>query len=339
MNSKVQERLGRLASHLNAPDQILNSHLPNVAQCDKDSINTEPTWSTSTSTTNHGCYNYEPGRLLLNQVAIITGAGSGIGRAAAILFAHHGAYVCVSDLDAAAAEATADFIRNSAGDRCITVVGDVTAEDFPQRCVDATVKAFGGALHILVCNAGFTWDGVVHKMKPKQWDMMLNVHCTAPFRLIQAAAPFMRDAAKTEIAAKGRAHPRSILTVSSVSGVHGNSGQSNYATAKAGIVGLTKTVAKEWGAFNIRANSLVYGHINTRLVQDKEKGASISVDGEKITLGIPQADATAGLMQQMSALGRVGTAEEAAGAMLLLACPYASYITGQAIEVTGGGWM
>jgi len=338
MNLKAQGRLGRLAGHLSAPDHMSSSN-SKAPQCDKNTLNTEQTSSTSTSSSNQGCYNYEPGRLLLNQVAIITGAGSGIGRAAAFLFAHHGAYVCVSDLDAAAAESTADFIRNSAGDRCITVVGDVTAEDFPKRCVDATVKAFGGALHILVLNAGFTWDGVVHKMKPKQWDMMLNVHCTAPFRLIQAAAPYMRGAAKDEIHRSGYAHPRSILTVSSVSGVHGNAGQSNYATAKAGIVGLTKAIAKEWGSFNIRANSLVYGHINTRLVQDKEKGASISVDGEKITLGIPQADATAGLMQQLSALGRVGTAEEAAGAMLLLACPYASYITGQAIEVTGGGWM
>jgi 3-oxoacyl-[acyl-carrier protein] reductase len=338
MHSKAQERLGRLAGHLSAPDHKSSSH-SDAVQGDKNILNIEPTSSAGTSKSNQGCFNYEPGRLLLNQVAIITGAGSGIGRAAAILFAHHGAYVCVSDLDAAAAEATADFIRNSAGDRCITAVGDVTEEDFPQRCVDATVKAFGGSLHILVLNAGFTWDGVVHKMKPKQWDMMLNVHCTAPFRLIQAAAPYMRDAAKSELQRTGRAHPRSILTVSSVSGVHGNSGQANYATAKAGVVGLTRAVAKEWGLLNIRANSLVYGHINTRLVQDKEKGASISVDGEKISLGIPQADATAGLMQQLSALGRVGTAEEAAGAMLLLACPYASYITGQAIEVTGGGWM
>lgn len=322
MQEKASRRLERLSSHLGASDQ--------------SDVGLTASSTSAISTTE--CFNFEPGRLLLNQVAIITGAGSGIGRAAAILFAHHGAYVCVSDLDAAAAEATADFIRNSAGDRCIVVSGDVTAEDFPERCVKTTFQAFGG-LHILVANAGFTWDGVVHKMKEKQWDTMLNVHCTAPFRLIQAAAPYMRDAAKTELQKSGRAKPRCILTVSSVSGVHGNAGQANYATAKAGVVGLTKAVAKEWGPLNIRANSLVYGHINTRLVQDKGKGASIMVGDEKVALGIPQADATAGIMQQMVALARVGTAEEAAGAMLLLACPYASYITGQAIEVTGGGWM
>ena len=322
MDAKASRRLERLSSHLSASDQS-DAGLSS---------------SSTAATSGPDCFNFEPGRLLLNQVAIITGAGSGIGRAAAILFAHHGAYVCVSDLDAAAAEATADFIRNSAGDRCIVVTGDVTAEDFPQRCVKTTVQAFG-ALHILVLNAGFTWDGVIQKMKPKQWDTMLNVHCTAPFKLIQAASPYMRDAAKTELERCGRAKPRSILTISSVSGVHGMAGQANYATAKAGVVGLTKAIAKEWGPLNIRANSLVFGYINTRLVQDKAKGASIEVGGEKVALGIPQADATAGIMQQLVALGRVGTAEEAAGAMLLLASPYASYITGQAVEVTGGGWL
>ena len=300
-------------------------------------LDTHPTATPHTSaTTDH--FNFNPGQLLLNQVAIITGAGSGIGRATAILFAHHGALICVSDLDASAAEATACFIRNSIGDRCIVVSGDVTSPDFPKRCIDATINAFH-ALHILVLNAGFTWDGVVQKITKKQWDTMLAVHCTAPFTMIQAATPHMRDAAKEEISKTGKAHPRSIITVSSVSGVHGNAGQANYATAKAGVVGLTKAVAKEWGRFNIRANTLVFGHINTRLVQDKEKGASIEVGGELVRLGIPQADATAGIMQQLVALGRVGTAEEAAGSALLLACPYASYITGQAIEVTGGGWM
>ena len=124
-----------------------------------------------------------------------------------------------------------------------------------------------------------------------------------------------------------------------MSGTHGNAGQANYATAKAGIIGLTRACAKEWGSFNIRANAIAFGHINTRLVQDQSKGATISVNGERVPLGIPQASATAGIMQQLIALGRVGSPEEAAGAMLLLACPYASYISGQVLEVTGGGWM
>lgn len=322
-DNKASARLSRLASHLDGANRSL------------DRIG----GSNEAAATQRQCYNFEPGRLLLDQVAIITGAGSGIGRAAAILFAHHGALVTVSDIDAGAAQATADHIHNSIGDRCIVVPGDVTAEEFPQKVVDATISAFGGKLHILVLNAGFTWDAVAHKMSPKQWQTMLDVHCTAPFRLVQAAAPYMRDAAKEEIATTGVAVPRCVLTVSSVSGMHGNAGQANYATAKAGVVGLTKALAKEWGRWNVRANALVFGHIATRLVGDKEKGASIQVGDDKVALGIPQADATSEMLRLTIALGRVGSADEAAGAMLLLASPYASYVTGHALEVTGGGWM
>lgn len=260
-----------------------------------------------------------------------------MGKAAAILFAAHGAKVVVSDIDGDKAQATADFIRNSNGIAC-AVAGDVTAEDFPARVVARAVSEYGG-VHIVVNNAGFTWDGVLHKMPPEQWDAMLRVHVTAPFRLIQAAAPAMREAAKEELARSGRARPRVILNVSSVSGTHGSAGQANYSAAKMGVVGLTKSVAREWGAFNIRCNALVYGYINTRLVQSKEKGASIELGGKTVKLGIPGADAAAAFAKQQIPLGRVGTPEEAAGAMLLLACPYASYISGQAIEVTGGGWL
>ncbi|KAL4858829.1 3-oxoacyl-[acyl-carrier-protein] reductase FabG [Chlorella vulgaris] len=272
------------------------------------------------------CYNFEPGRLLLDQVAIITGAGGGIGRATAILFAQQGAKVVVSDLDASKADATADFIRNSCG-TALSVPGDVTDPCFPPKVVAAAVAAYGG-LHILVNNAGYTWDGMLHKQSEKQWEAMLA-----------AASPHMRDAAKRELEQQGRPHPRCILNVSSVSGMHGSVGQVNYGTAKAGVVGLTKSVAKEWGPLGIRCNALTFGYINTRLVQSKEKGASIEVAGQQVPLGIPQASGVAAAMKQMIALGRVGAPEEAAGAMLLLASPYASYITGQALEVTGGGWM
>lgn len=122
-------------------------------------------------------------------------------------------------------------------------------------------------------------------------------------------------------------------------GTHGSAGQANYSTAKAGVVGLTKTVAREWGAFNIRCNALAFGHINTRLVQAKERGDSILVDGERVPLGIPGAVMKGARVEDMVALGRKGSPEEAAGSMLLLASPYASYITGQSLEVTGGGWL
>ncbi|KAL6771462.1 hypothetical protein ACKKBG_A26480 [Auxenochlorella protothecoides x Auxenochlorella symbiontica] len=315
-------RVGRIASHLQgeSPSQ--------------EGVDNAPT---SADAFHSQCYNYEPGRLLMNQVAIITGAGQGLGKAAAILFAQHGAKVVAADLEGDKAQATADFIRNSNG-VAIAYAGDVTHPDFPAGVVAAAVGAFGG-LHILVNNAGFTWDGVIHRMGAKQWQAMLDVHCTAPFRLIQAAAPHMRDAAKREIEASGKARPRCIINVSSVSGTHGSAGQANYSTAKAGVVGLTKTVAREWGTFNIRCNALAFGHINTRLVQAKERGDSILVDGERVPLGIPGAVMKGARVEDMVALGRKGSPEEAAGSMLLLASPYASYITGQSLEVTGGGWL
>lgn len=301
---------------------------------------------------------FEPGRLLLNRRIILTGAGSGIGYAAAILFACHGANLVLCDLDEEKLQATLDFIRNSSstdhhqwlrqeksgefflgprGSQCVALAGDVTDPDYVKKVINLAVDTFGG-IDDIILNAGFTWDSTVHKMKNEQWNAMLDVHLTAPFMMIQYAAPYMRGAAKEEIERDGFARPRSILTVSSVSGMHGNAGQSNYAAGKAGIVGLTKAVAKEWGPFNIRANTVVFGHFKTRLTQDKSKGASIRFKGNDISLGIP-VQGIGDIVSNMTALQRPGLPEEAAGAMLLLTSPYSSYITGQAVEVTGGGWM
>ena len=119
-------------------------------------------------------------------------------------------------------------------------------------------------------------------MSDKQWETMLTVHNTAPFRLIRAAAPFMREESKKEIDATGKSEPRSIVNVSSTSGLHGNAGQANYATAKMGVVGLTKTIAKEWGMFGIRCNTVAFGRIETRLTADKEKGASFKIGNEEV---------------------------------------------------------
>ncbi|KAK9905057.1 hypothetical protein WJX75_008788 [Coccomyxa subellipsoidea] len=275
--------------------------------------------------------------LLKGKVAIITGSGRGLGAAAANLFAEHGARLVVTDLDVAKADEVAAGIRSRGGE-AISLAGDVTAEEFPARCVKAAVEAFG-TIDILINNAGFTWDGMIHRITPKQWDAMLAVHCTAPFRLIQAAAPVMREAAKKELDERGKATQRCIINVSSTSGTHGNAGQANYATAKAGVVGLTKTVAREWGSFNIRCNAIAYGFIATRLTADKGS-STISVGGEKVKLGIPGGEAMASAAAEMLIpLKRIGTPDEAAGAMLLLASPYASFISGQTLEVTGGAYI
>jgi len=277
--------------------------------------------------------NVGTGPILKDQVAIITGAGQGIGCAAALLFAKEGASVVVSDLDGAKAKSVVEDITKNGG-KAIAVVGDVTDPAFPDRIVKETISAFG-KLNIIVNNAGYTWDGMLHKITDKQWEAMLAVHNTAPFRLIRAAAPYMRDAAKEEMDKGGKAQPRCVINVSSTSGLHGNIGQANYSTAKLGIVGLTKTVAKEWGAFGIRCNAIAFGMIDTRLTRSKESGAFIEVEGKKVPLGIPSQNLKDG-REKFIPLQRAGTAEEAAGGILLLASPFANYITGHCLEVTGG---
>src|SRR6266436_4588429 len=176
--------------------------------------------------------------MLEGKVAIITGSGRGIGAAAAKLFAAEGAAVVVSDLDPAPAEETAGAIR-AAGGKALVVAGDVTDPAFPAQLIKATLDAYGG-IDIIVNNAGYTWDGVIQNMTDKQWYAMLDVHLTAPFRILREAATFIREAAKREQTANGHANPRKIINVSSVSGVYGNAGQVNYSAAKSGIVGVTK---------------------------------------------------------------------------------------------------
>lgn len=271
-------------------------------------------------------------QLLENQVALITGAARGIGAAAAHLFAQQGAQVVINDRDEALVRTVASEIRSAGGD-AIAVAGDLTSPEFPQHLIEETIAKYG-MLNILVNNAGYTWDGMIHKMTDRQWEAMLEIHNTAPFRLIRAAAPHIRDAAKAEREEHRREEPRCIINVSSTSGIHGNAGQANYSTAKMGIVGLTKTLAREWGLYGIRTNAIAYGYIDTRLTMAKEGGDKIQVEGEDIQLGIPSHLRDFATM--MIPLGRTGTVDEAAGAMLLLASPYASYINGHVLEVTGG---
>lgn len=270
--------------------------------------------------------------LIEGKIAIVTGSGRGIGAAAARLLAKHGARLIVSDWDEAPAVETAEAIR-TAGSEATTFCGDVTDPDFPAAIVHAAVEAFGG-LDILVNNAGFTWDGMLHTMSDKQWDTIIGVHLTAPFRMARAAAGVMRERAKAEIAASGQAQARKIVNISSISAFYGNVGQANYAAAKAGVVGLTRVIAREWGRFNIQANAVSFGWIETRLTADKARGEAIEVAGEKIDLGIPQTGLQA--RQQIIALGRPGSSEEAAGPILFLCSPLSNYVTGHLLKVDGG---
>lgn len=273
-------------------------------------------------------------QLVAGRVAIVTGSGRGIGRATAELLAAHGARVVVNDLNADVAEEAAAAIRQHGGE-ALVVAGSITDPKFPDRLAKATVDKFG-ALDVIVNNAGYTHDGVIHKMSDDQWTAMLDVHLTGPFRLLRAASLYWREWAKAEIA-DGKQIMRKVINVSSTSGVAGNAGQVNYAAGKMGIVGVTKTLAKEWGRLNINVNAVAYGFIETRLTAAKEPASKAEVDGQTVELGIPEEMRKAA--KRMIPLGRAGTPEEAAGPVLFLASPLADYVTGHVVLVTGGSYM
>lgn len=270
-------------------------------------------------------------KMLDGKVAIITGSGRGIGRAAALMFAQEGARVVVSDIDAEPAEQTVADIK-AAGGSAMAHVGDVLAPDFPQGIVKAAADTWG-AVHVIVNNAGFTWDALIHKMTEEQWDKILDLHLKAPFRIIRAAKPYFCDAAKQE-KERGEKVSRKIVNVSSVAGLGGNLGQANYSSAKAGLVGLTKTISKEWARYDVQCNCVAFGFIDTRLTQEKEKGVTVETEAQQIAVGVPKAQRD--IFIKMIPMGRPGTPEEAAGAILFFASPLSNYVSGQVLVVGGG---
>ena len=266
--------------------------------------------------------------LLDGKAAIITGSARGIGRATAELFVAEGAKVLINDIDGDVAEQAASEIDGETA----VFSGDLTEPGAADKLVEAAIDAFG-SVDAVVNNAGYTWDGVVHRMTDEQFQAMLDIHTIVPFRVIRALAPHWREAAKAE-QAEGREVFRKIVNISSVSGTMGNAGQANYSAAKAGVTGLTKTIAKEWGQFKINCNAIAFGFVETRLTAAKENAGEIEREGEKIELGIPEQMRQMGKM--MIPLGRAAEPEEAAGPVLLLCSDYANYIHGQVINVTGG---
>jgi 3-oxoacyl-[acyl-carrier protein] reductase len=270
-------------------------------------------------------------KMMQDRVAIITGSGRGIGKCAALQFAAAGAKVVVSDIDAAPANETVAEIKQAGGE-AVAYVGDVSGAGFADGIVKAAVDTWGG-LHMIVNNAGYTWDSTIHKMTDEQWDAILDLHLKAPFRIIRAAAPYYRDAAKKE-QEQGIIINRKIVNISSTSGINGNPGQANYSAAKAGVVGLTKTLAREWGQFNVQVNSVAYGWIDTRLTQSIQSKASIDIQGREIAVGIQESRRQA--MMQMIPLRRPGTPDEAARVIFFFASPLSDYVSGQVLLVTGG---
>jgi 3-oxoacyl-[acyl-carrier protein] reductase len=266
--------------------------------------------------------------VLDGKAAIVTGSARGIGRATAELLVAHGARVLVNDLDGDVADQAAKEIEGETA----VFAGDLTKPGVPDQLVQTAIDAFG-QIDILVNNAGYTLDAPVHKMSDENFQAMLDIHTIVPFRMIRAVAPHMREPAKKE-RDEGREVFRKVVNISSTSGTFGNAGQANYSSGKAGVVGLTKTIAKEWGQFKINVNAVAFGFIDTRLTQPKVEGNVMQKDGETIQLGIPEQ--MRGLASALIPLGRAASPEEAAGGVFFLCSPWSNYVHGQTIHVTGG---
>ncbi len=267
--------------------------------------------------------------LLEGKAAIVTGSARGIGRATAELFVSEGAKVLINDIDGDVAEQAAGEIDGETA----VFAGDLTEPGVPDELVKTAIDAFG-EIDIMVNNAGYTWDGVVHRMTDEQFQAMLDIHTIVPFRMVRAIAPHWREAAKAE-SAEGTERFRKIVNISSISGTMGNAGQVNYSAAKAGVVGFTKTLAKEWGQFKINCNAVAFGFVETRLTQAKEKGEQLETSsGEMVDLGIPEQMRAMATM--VIPLGRPAQPEEAAGPVLFLCSSLANYVHGQTLNVTGG---
>ena len=269
---------------------------------------------------------------LTDKTVLITGAGRGIGRATAIQLGAAGAAVMVNDLDAEAAESTAAHIR-AAGGNAASLAGDVTAPAFPQELVNATLASFR-SVDIIVNNAGYTWDNVIQKTTDEQFQAMLDIHLVAPFRILRAASGYIREAAKQEIK-QGVRVMRKVVNITSIAGTDGNPGQAGYSSGKSGVLGLTRTMAKEWGRYNVNVNAVGFGLIETRLTQPlAQQGATIEVKGREIPVGVqPQVlDA----VKSKCPLGRLGSVEEAAGAILFFCSPLSDYVTAEVL-ICGGG--
>ena len=266
--------------------------------------------------------------VLDDKVAIVTGSARGIGRATAEMLSSQGAKVLVNDLDGDVAVQTASEI---AGETTV-YAGDLTREGAADELVKTAIDAWG-RLDIVVNNAGYTIDAPIHKMSDDQFQKMLDIHNIVPFRVLRAAAPHLREPAKLE-REQGVEVFRKVVNVSSISGTMGNAGQANYSSGKAGVVGLTKTLAKEWGQFKINVNAVAFGYIETRLTASKDSENVMEIGGEKVQLGIP--DNLRQMAPMLIPLGRPGTPEEAAGGVFFLCSPWSNYVHGQVLNITGG---
>jgi 3-oxoacyl-[acyl-carrier protein] reductase len=269
---------------------------------------------------------------LNGKTAVVTGSGRGIGRAIATRLAKSGAKVMINDLDEEAVRETECSLLR-AGHKIAHVTGDLTEPSFPDELIQRTLTTFG-SVDIIVNNAGYSWDNVIQKTTDEQFEAMLEIHLVVPFRVLRAASGFIREAAKKEIAA-GTPVMRKVVNITSIAGTDGNAGQVGYSSGKAGVIGLTRTLAKEWGRYNVNVNAVGFGLINTRLVQPLTGDSNIQMHGNQIRVGVQQSMLDS--IKSACPLGRLGTPEDAAGAVLFFCSPLSDYVTGEVL-ICGGGF-
>lgn len=266
--------------------------------------------------------------------ALVTGSGRGIGRAIATRLAQSGASVMINDLDEAALQETECILLRAGYPKVKHIAGDLTDPSFPDKLVKGTLEALG-SIDIIVNNAGYSWDNVIQKTTDEQFQAMLDIHLITPFRLLRAASGFIRETAKAETAA-GKRVMRKVVNITSIAGTDGNPGQAGYSSGKAGVIGLTRTLSKEWGRYNVNVNAVGFGLIETRLTQAlTSEDSGMEMHGHHIRLGVQQ-----GMLDSIKhacPLGRLGTPEEAAGAVLFFCSPLSDYVTGEVL-ICGGGY-
>jgi 3-oxoacyl-[acyl-carrier protein] reductase len=269
---------------------------------------------------------------LEGKTALVTGSGRGIGKAIAKRLVGAGARVMINDIDEEMLLHTEAELGHPG--RVSHVAADLTDPKTPELIVQSTLSEFS-SIDIIVNNAGYSWDNVIQKTTDEQFQAMLDIHLLTPFRILRAASGFIRESAKKESAASQRVM-RKVVNITSIAGTDGNPGQAGYSAGKAGIIGLTKTLAKEWGRYNVNVNAVGFGLIGTRLVQPlTDVGSHMEMHGHQIRLGVQP-----NLLESVKSacpLGRLGTPEEAAGAVLFFCSPLSDYVTGEVL-ICGGGF-
>ncbi len=269
--------------------------------------------------------------LLEDRTAVVTGAGRGIGRAVALTLAREGARVVINDLDEAPAAEVAAECEAMGSPGCAAIsAGSVADSDYTDELMAFAASRWpdsGGAVDILVNNAGMARDRVVHKMTGDEWDLVIAVNLKGTFHCIRSAAPYMRDVAKAEMSEHGEVlKVRKIVNFFSTAAIRGNPGQINYTAAKMGNVGITRTIAQEWGRFRICVNAVAPGFTDTRMTKPKAKGDP--------GLGVPAEHREATIRR--IPFGRIGAPQDIANAVLFFSSPLSDYVTGQQINVSGG---